>query len=99
MSRNDSFQYPGQYQESTVSRRVQQVAADTEVDLGVECSMISIWLEGTSSEMHLTMGNVECTTGHAKLPAGGSYVYQGPPIRKFHVLPLGAAGFFNVMAH
>lgn len=97
MPREDGFQYPGQTQAGIVSRRVSFTNADTELDLGVPCSTVSIQVE-TGADLHVDWSNNIATTADAKIVGGTAFTYQGPPIQKIRHIG-SAAGNLNVVAY
>jgi hypothetical protein len=97
MPRDDGFTYPGQYQSGIVSRRVAFTNADTELDLGVPCSTISISVEA-GADLHVDWSNSTATTSDAKITGGSSFTYQGPPLQKIRHIGSGN-GNLNVVAY
>ena len=96
MPRDDGFTYPGQYQQSIVSRRVSFTNGDTELDLGVPCSTISIAVE-SGADLHVAWDNTTALTTDAKITGGSSFTYQGPPLQKIRHIG-SASGALNVVA-
>lgn len=99
MSRIDGkvIGYPGQDQVDIVNTRALLTGADEAIDLSVDCSTITIGAEG--ADIYLNLTNTTASNANFKIPSGTSYTYQGPPIRKFHLLGSVNTGYKNICAY
>lgn len=97
--RIDNYFYPGQVKQSDiVCTRFAVVAADTAIDLGRPCSVISFFPE--LDDIHINLKNVgAATTSFPKIAKGTAYTYVGPPIRYIRYLGAAATGQLSIIAY
>jgi len=81
-------------------QRTAITASSVKVSLGRKCSKIHIWLDPSSSGLHIDLASgTAATTSDPLIPSGGKFDYEGQAIDEFYVIGTGTTGSFNVIAY